>query len=498
MSEEPPGGSPSRPVVEPDDTLRRLAERVWVGGSPLRILRLSAPGDAALTELHRRGRWTACSPAEVRLRERLVAAGAAHPVIRADPDPPGAVLVASGRSEVTVVVPVRDDPNGLAGVLSDLARCDPVSGHQGLRGGAPVGDGQREPAGPPHPEVVIVDDGSVDAPEVAHLAGRHGATLLRHDEPRGPAAARNTGLAAVSTAFVVLMDSDVRFDGPWWNTLMAHLSASPDEGVVAVAPRVVGSDRRGWLASYERRHGPLDLGERPARVAPGTRVAYVPSAALLARTDALRSVGGFDEAIRFGEDVDLMWRLVSSGRGVRYEPAREVSHRPRAGLRSWLRQRFDYGTSAARLDLRYPGWTAPVVISPWSAFAWATAAGGAPGVAAGIVIGSSVALAAKLDVVPAHVGVRLAVEGQLGAGAQLLRAVLRPWWPLALIAAVLSKRVRVLLGAAIAFRAATTRGPVTDRLLAVLDDLAYSTGVWAGVVRARRFGAVSPRMARER
>ena len=46
------------------------------------------------------------------------------------------------------------------------------------------------------------------------------------------------------------------------------------------------------------KHSPLDLGTEPARVASGTRVSYVPSAALVARTDALRSNGGFDDALR--------------------------------------------------------------------------------------------------------------------------------------------------------------------------------------------------------
>ena len=45
-----------------------------------------------------------------------------------------------------------------------------------------------------------------------------------------------------------------------------------------------------------------------------TKVSYVPTAALLVRRAALDSVtpgGGavFDPALRYGEDVDLVWRL---------------------------------------------------------------------------------------------------------------------------------------------------------------------------------------------
>ena len=53
-----------------------------------------------------------------------------------------------------------------------------------------------------------------------------------------------------------------------------------------------------------------------------TRVAYVPTAALLVRRAALGD--GFDESLRNGEDVDLVWRLIEAGWRVRYEPAVQV------------------------------------------------------------------------------------------------------------------------------------------------------------------------------
>ena len=76
---------------------------------------------------------------------------------------------------------------------------------------------------------------------------------------------------------------------------------------------------------------------------PGSRVSYVPTAALLVRRSALDSVaiddaaipapghlagpgplssrGVFDPALRYGEDVDLIWRLHDAGWRVRYEPS---------------------------------------------------------------------------------------------------------------------------------------------------------------------------------
>lgn len=75
---------------------------------------------------------------------------------------------------VSVVVPTRNRATYLAVTLESLA-----DQHVGV----------------PY-EVVVVDDGSTDATRtVADLAG---ARYERHERPRGPNAARNTGIAAAS------------------------------------------------------------------------------------------------------------------------------------------------------------------------------------------------------------------------------------------------------------------------------------------------------------
>ena len=86
------------------------------------------------------------------------------------------------------------------------------------------------------------------------------------------------------------------------------------------------------LAAYEQRNSPLDLGDEPARIVPGTRVSYVPAAAIVCRTEAIRSISGFDENLRTGEDVDLVWRLIAAGYRCRYEPGSVVNHQPRDSI----------------------------------------------------------------------------------------------------------------------------------------------------------------------
>ena len=90
--------------------------------------------------------------------------------------------------------------------------------------------------------------------------------------------------------------------------------------VGAVAPRVRPVTGPSAAGRYLAARAPVDLGPRKARVAPLTRLSYVPTAALLVRRDAVGR--GFDPALRYGEDVDLIWRMVDAGWRVAVRPGR--------------------------------------------------------------------------------------------------------------------------------------------------------------------------------
>lgn len=254
------------------------------------------------------------------------------------------------------------------------------------------------------------------------------------------------------------------------------------------------------LAQYEMVRSPLDLGDQPARVAAGSRVSYVPAAALLVRTDALRAIGGFDESLRTGEDVDMVWRLLDAGHRCRYEPASVVHHRPRPSFVSWARQRLAYGRSAASLDRKHSGAVAPLRMSGWSAAVWGLVLMRRPVAAVAVAAGTVVALRRKLDDVPPAESVRLAGLGHLYAGRQVGSAITRAWWPLAFCAAVLCRRTRLpLLGAAVTpplLDWLARRGPLDPAryvAMRLVDDVAYGAGVWIGAIDNRSIGALAPK-----
>ena len=206
----------------------------------------------------------------------------------------------AGEAEVTAVIPALDGGERLVALVRLLVEEGPV---------------------------IVVDDGSRDGSGARAAAA--GARVIRHDAPRGPAAARNAGLHAADTELVAFLDADCIVAAEWRRGLATLLAADPE--LALVAPRVRSARGGSALARYEEAASPLDLGPHGGLVGPDRRTAYVPAAALVARRDALLALGGFDESLRFGEDVDLVWRLLAAGHEVRYVtvprgPPRAPSH----------------------------------------------------------------------------------------------------------------------------------------------------------------------------
>jgi mycofactocin system glycosyltransferase len=455
-----------------DQSVRRAGGgQVLIGGSPLILLRLTAAGARLVDRIAAR-RPVDSGPRSEALIDRLLDAGIVHPW-----HPPDCSDVRV--SDVTVVVPTLAATRGALQAIADACS------------GAAA--------------VIVVDDASPTA-----IGPVDGATVIRCDVNGGPGAARMAGLEHVVTPFVAFVDADVEVSPGWLEALLVHFA---DERVAAVAPRVTspvnGQATPTRLDRYEAVRSSLDLGPSPARVRAGTRVGYVPSAAIVCRVDALRAVGGFDPALRFGEDVDLVWRLDEAGWRVRYEPAVIVHHRPRPTTVRWLQQRFSYGSSAAPLAKRHPGALAPVRVSGWSAASWATAMAGWPliGPAIGIAIAATTTalLARKLRDVPdgPRQALRLAGLGHLYAGRSLAAGITRPWWPFAAAAALVSRRARrtvllaILVPALLEWRAdlgsdQPVLDPVTYIALHLLDDIAYGSGVMRGALRTRSLDALRP------
>lgn len=450
--------------------------RVWrdasviLGGSPWGVIRIAPAGRDFVRRLRAAGS-SALAPSpgvEQSLADLLVARGVVYPVPGTPPRP------ALG---VEVVVPAYERPDLLDTCLSALRTASPD-----LR-------------------VIVVDDASTQA-AVGEIARTHGATVIRHPVNRGPAAARNTGLRQSHSEIVAFVDADCAVLPGWLEPLTAHFA---DSRIAAVAPRIVpNAEGDGLLDRYQSASSALDMGPDPELVTHGGPLGFLPSATVLVRRDRL-SHGDFDETMRVGEDVDLIWRLIDGGWLVRYEPAALVSHAVRPGIRGWAARVADYGTSAAELDRRHPGRLAPARLSGWSVAVAGLALARRPVAAAGVAALATAVLArtlrsSKVDtrVAPVVFGRRLTSDA--AATGHLLR---REWWPIGWLALASAPWSRLGRAGAAAMlipivREWVSRRPQVDvaryTALRLIEDAAYGSGAISGAVRSRRFAVVIPRV----
>lgn len=460
-------GPPDGFVVRLGSHVRvRDGGRTLIGGSPLRVSHLHA----SALELFVGDTITVESARSRMLADALLASGMAEPILDTLDD------VELG--EVTCIIPVRDRPQSLDRLLSSL---------DGLA------------------HVLVVDDCSFEPQAVADVAAKHGADLIALDHNRGPAGARNAGLRAVTTPYVLFVDSDVVLHADAVRRLVKHFV---DPKVGAVAPRIRGlGPVEGWVASYEDARSSLDLGPDSGLVHPRSKVSWVPSAVLMARVEAMGE--GFDASMNVGEDVDLIWRLTASGWRVRYEAAVEAYHDHRIKFVPWLERKAFYGTGASLLAERHGPKVAPAVFGYTS-----LAAAGAvlaqrrwslPVVALAAVI-TNIRLTRTLgkSPQPRRLAAELTALGISASLAQVMGLLLRHWWPLAAIGSLFSARMRraVMLAAIVDViiehrRLSPDMNIFQFAIARRLDDVAYGAGLWAGAFRQRSITSLVPDIVHE-
>ena len=225
---EGPGLPAGRPVAW-DDRVKVWRDcSVVLGGAPWGVLRIAPAGRPFLSALRAAGATglVPCAGVEKSLADLLVGRGVLHPVAG-----PGAA------HETEVIVPVYEQPALLAACLESVTAASP-----GVR-------------------IIVVDDASSTA-AVGDIALAHGATLVRHARNRGPAAARNTGLRAVSAPIVAFVDADCTVTPGWLDVLTAHFD---DPRVAAVAPRIRPHSSRDGGGLMDRYQAASRLGSCPRR-----------------------------------------------------------------------------------------------------------------------------------------------------------------------------------------------------------------------------------------
>jgi glycosyltransferase involved in cell wall biosynthesis len=181
-------------------------------------------------------------------------------------------------------------------------------------------------------EIFVVDDGSTDGlPEI------EGVRIVRLDVNRGRGAARTRAMQEANFDLVLGCDASLMLDRDF---LSRALPWFDEEKVAAVC---------GWIkeagpptASNRWRGRHLFRSDMERCV---SREAALISSCFVVRRSAVKIVGGFNAALRFGEDADLGQRLRGAGYSVVFDPS--------------LFARSVAGNSVLRVLERYARWNTP-------------------------------------------------------------------------------------------------------------------------------------------
>ena len=185
----------------------------------------------------------------------------------------------------------------------------------------------------PNREVIVVDNGSTDgtAEYLGDLARRRPDLLIiRNDRDLGLVPACNLGLARATGQYLVLLSDDAVVSRGWLSTLIRHLCASPEIGLIAPVTNETANGAR-VAVDYHR------LEDMPAWAARFTcenddrlhGVQTLAMSCVAMRRQTFQEIGMLDERVESEKCEDNDYSRRVRGRGYRLVCARDsYVHRP--------------------------------------------------------------------------------------------------------------------------------------------------------------------------
>jgi glycosyltransferase involved in cell wall biosynthesis len=160
-------------------------------------------------------------------------------------------------------------------------------------------------------EYLVIDDGSVD--ETADVVRAHAADDPRFrliaGENRGPSAARNAGIREARGEYIAFLDGDDRWHPKFLERQLGLIQSLPPEvGAVFCRSRIMLEN--GTLVFFQwQRAGRYDFDDFLVSSNPARN-----TSSLLIRKSCFTEVGGFNEEMRYCEDIDMWLRIAESSK----------------------------------------------------------------------------------------------------------------------------------------------------------------------------------------
>ena len=227
---------------------------------------------------------------------------------------------------VSLIVPVRNEEKLIEGCLESLLRQDYP---------------------PDRIEIIAVDNGSTDRSRL--LIKKYPVRYLL--EPRwGAAAARNRGGQETAGEFLAFVDADCVLPENWVSFLVRWFIEHPAS--MLANGRTLG-DKTSLISRYFNFRGRAFFESKESSSRPPAQPPWLITTNLMIRRSIFEEVGGFEESLLPGEDMDLSWRVGLLGHLPKFFPDLIVRERRPYPLLFLWKKSFRAGRAAFFLGKRY-------------------------------------------------------------------------------------------------------------------------------------------------
>ncbi|MFA9516097.1 glycosyltransferase family 2 protein [Halopenitus sp. H-Gu1] len=228
-------------------------------------------------------------------------------------------------NEIIILVPVYNDPNGVADTISSITEQNQSTKN-----------------------TIVIDNGSTDNTRdiIREYMGQYDhITLLVEDEIQGSYAARNKGIEHAEGDIIAFLDADETVDEDWLETALEAMDDQDADYLGCNVELTLLEDT--LVGRYNARTGfPVEqyLEEQH----------YAPTCALLVRREVFDDVGTFDSRLISGGDKEFGERVYEAGYDQGYAENAVVKHPARTSFEALAKKNFRVGRGFCQKQRYYP------------------------------------------------------------------------------------------------------------------------------------------------
>ncbi len=214
-------------------------------------------------------------------------------------------------------------------------------------------------------ELLFVDDGSKDGFKSyiqSYVSSSNLSIRAVFQSNRGPGAARNHGMSVSDADYFIFVDSDCFFPPEWLEQIDTYLQKNNcdafggrDEGHPSFSPllKAINYSMTSFLGTGGTRGNAKSIAKF-----------YPRSFNMGISREVYLKIGGMDEGLRHGQDMDYSARIYEAGFKVCLITSAYVYHKRRTSIRKFYRQIFNWGVARINLYRRHKSMLKPVHFLP--------------------------------------------------------------------------------------------------------------------------------------